>query len=350
VLADSGNVRESEDSFRQAVKIQKDLTTQQQNVPEYRKALARAQVNLGAQLAASARQEGARLTEGEEVLDAARSICRKLVSDYLDVPEYRQELARSLVNLAAIYREQGGDGKRLAEDAFREALALRERLVQECPSVLRYRQELARSHNFLGRLLEGRDRAAAAEEEYRTALDIQKQLLTEHPNVPMYHNDVGTTLNNLGEFYLHRQKWEEARQQFKEALEQEQRALDGNARHPQFRRSYLRDAGHLADALARLKDHTALMNLGEELLVGKVTGPEVQLQAARTLARSLPMILKDDTLPQEERELLVSVSADRAMGLLGAAVAKGLKDLARLKTDPQLASLRKREEFRKLVP
>ena len=62
------------------------------------------------------------------------------------MPEYRQELARSLTNLALLLAEVGKRTE--AEAANRRAVELRERLAVKHPAVPEYRQELAGSLNL----------------------------------------------------------------------------------------------------------------------------------------------------------------------------------------------------------
>jgi hypothetical protein len=59
--------------------------------------------------------------------------------------------------------------------------------------------------------------------------------------------------------------------------------------------------------------------------------------------------LKDDKLPEGKRKELAQSYADRAVEALRQAVARGYKDAAHLKKDPDLDPLRGRDDFRKLL-
>jgi hypothetical protein len=58
---------------------------------------------------------------------------------------------------------------------------------------------------------------------------------------------------------------------------------------------------------------------------------------------------KDSKLAPADRMRLKAQYADRAVELLHQAVAKGLQNTSALTTDPDLALLRSREDFQKLV-
>jgi len=347
VVADSGRPRLAEPSFRKAVELCAHLAGQHPTEPQYRKGLARARVNLGALLAWSVRAPR-RLAEAEEELSEARDLCRKLVEDFPDVPEYRQELASSLVNFGLATRDQPGRKRQAAEGAMREALTLRQRLVKECPAVPRYQRELARSHDLLGRLLDVAGQAEAAEAQWQAALALQRKLVLDHPTIPGFLNDLGNTLDGLGESSLRRQQATAARSCLEEAVQWHRRAIQANAHTPVFRRALIRDYDQLADALARLNDHPALRQRAEELITALPSDAEARYQSARMLARSVT-VLSRANLSQVDRATQTRRDADRAMERIREAIGKGWKDTGRLKTDPQLAPLRDREDFRTLL-
>ena len=58
---------------------------------------------------------------------------------------------------------------------------------------------------------------------------------------------------------------------------------------------------------------------------------------------------QNDRLAAETRQQLAGQLADRAMDMLRDAVAKGYKGPPHVKTDPDLDTLRSREDFQKLL-
>jgi hypothetical protein len=66
-------------------------------------------------------------------------------------------------------------------------------------------------------------------------------------------------------------------------------------------------------------------------------------------ARSAAAAENDSKIAPSERNRLKAQYANRAMEFLHQAVARGLQNAAQIKTDPDLAPLRPREDFQKLV-
>ena len=58
---------------------------------------------------------------------------------------------------------------------------------------------------------------------------------------------------------------------------------------------------------------------------------------------------KDDQLDGEKKKSAVQFYGDEAMKMLGDAVAKGFKDAAHVKKDPDLDPLRQREDYWKMI-
>ena len=71
--------------------------------------------------------------------------------------------------------------------------------------------------------------------------------------------------------------------------------------------------------------------------------------AACFLSLCVSIVAKHDKLDAKQRKEAAQFYGDAAMKLLRDAVSKGFKDVMLLKTDNQLAPLRQREDFQKLV-
>jgi hypothetical protein len=76
--------------------------------------------------------------------------------------------------------------------------------------------------------------------------------------------------------------------------------------------------------------------------------PEYRHSLARTYM-ALGGLYFNNMRQADERTRLKTQDADRAMEFLRQAVAKGFQDAAALKTDPDLAPLRSRDDFRELM-
>ena len=71
--------------------------------------------------------------------------------------------------------------------------------------------------------------------------------------------------------------------------------------------------------------------------------------AACALAQCVPVVEKHTKLPENKRQELARSYADRALAMLGQAVAKGYKDAAHMKKDTDLDPLRSHPEFQELL-
>jgi hypothetical protein len=98
-----------------------------------------------------------------------------------------------------------------------------------------------------------------------------------------------------------------------------------------------------------LADHAKVITTAEEIVR---FGHEPALDtygAGCLMARCITLAEKDAALPEAKRKELAESYAQQALALLQEAVKIGYKDLARMKKDPDLESLRQREEFKKLL-
>jgi tetratricopeptide (TPR) repeat protein/tRNA A-37 threonylcarbamoyl transferase component Bud32 len=349
-LGESGKGKDAEQQYRQALSLCEQLLAEAPASPEYRLDLARTQMNLGNLLWATSRRNSndERSQQAEKTLRDARTLCVKLADEFRNVPDYRQELARSHTNLGLLFAEERRKDE--AEEAYRQALAIREQLVAEWPTVPSYQQELARTQMYLGRLWrQTPERRADADKVLQQALTRQRQLAQSYPSVPVYKHDLGNGLINLGKFLHDQGDLEQARQHFQEAIELQRAALEPNPRQPGFRRALFRAYDGLSDTLFQMKDHAGLARTAEEIAVGILGGPEGQYHAARYLARAALATGSDTQLSAEQKQAAVQSYGDRAVEFLREALRKGFKDFARLKNDGQLRALRGRDDFKALL-
>src|SRR5262249_52165910 len=106
----------------------------------------------------------------------------------------------------------------------------------------------------------------------------------------------------------------------------------------------------LAEALVRLRDHAAAARAAAEMPRPSPPDESADRFAAGILARCIPLAEQDATLAVEIRAELARVYGDQAMALLRQGVRRGPgPGLDRLKADPNLAPLRPRADFQKLV-
>ena len=71
--------------------------------------------------------------------------------------------------------------------------------------------------------------------------------------------------------------------------------------------------------------------------------------AARLLARCVPLVLADKALSSQLRQVLARQYADAAMAALGEAIRKGDRDFRHFQSDQNLAPLKGRDDFGRLL-
>jgi tetratricopeptide (TPR) repeat protein len=251
--------------------------------------------------------------------------------------------------LAGAATALGIDGLTAAEDSWQEALASWGRLAAEFPARPAYRQGLAASHNNLAILFSHSGRLAEAEAAYRDALTLQKQLAADFPNQPDMQNDLAGTLVNLASLCNQQRDYAAAKAYLEEARPFHLAALKANPKHPTYRQSYRNNLANLTQAHAGLLDQVPAIKTAEQIRdLGSDAAGNVY-DAACALALCIPIVEKHEKLDAKERQAAVQFYGDEAMKLLRDAVSKGFRDAAQMKKDTDLAPLRERADFQKLL-
>jgi tetratricopeptide (TPR) repeat protein len=257
-----------------------------------------------------------------------------------------------------------------AERRSRAAIDIHKKWVAQSPAAPKYRHNLARAHNSLGILLVGLGKREQAEPEYRAALGLYKKLAADFPAAREYPIDLGGVLCNLGHLFVFRARLEEALRWYDQAIT----TLSAAARQepsPTTGKEYLgySQAGRAAtlDLLARhteaARDWAAVLEgapasrkpvFQRRLMLSRARAGQLELalQTAEQLARSDSARVLYDCA--RARALAHARSKDekqarRAVELLRRAVAGGFPDMAALKKETDLESLRGRDDFKKLL-
>src|SRR5262249_28144254 len=96
-------------------------------------------------------------------------------------------------------------------------------------------------------------------------------------------------------------------------------------------------------------DHAYLALVADDLAGVGYDPANDTYNAACYLSRCVTLAEKDGKLDEDKRKQLAASYAGRALAMLRQAVARGYKNVARLKKSPDLQPLRERVEFRKLL-
>jgi serine/threonine-protein kinase len=232
--------------------------------------------------------------------EAARRLKQRIADDHPDVAEYQRDLASTENNIGIVLRVAGRLDEAIA--AQRAALKIGERLVKAYPSLTVLQCELANCINELGDDLRLGDQITEATEWYKRATKILEQLTTADSSVPLYQGYLVQGLKGLGASQL-------AADQPADAVATWRRAVD-------IEKRMTFDFGESLYYLA-----------GCHALLGAVAG-----------APGSPVSAEEG---QTER--------DRAMLTLRRAINAGYSPVQWMRRDPDLDSLRSRDDFQLLL-
>ena len=342
LLYQTGRPKEAERAFRDALAIRQQLAAEFPTRPDFRQELALCYNNLGNLLS-----DTGRLAEAEVAYRETLKLQQQLVTDFPTRPDFRQELAKSHSNLGILLYQTGRPKE--AEAAFRETLKLQQQLATDFPTRPDFRQALARSHLNLGNLLSDTGRLKEAEAAYRETLKLQQQLATDFPNQLDIRYELAGTLVSLANLCNQRRDFAAAKGYLDEAAPHHRATLKVNPRHPDYRQFYRNNLWTLAQAQAGLLDRAAAVKVAEQIRDLGWDAADDAYHAACALALCIPIVAKHDKLNADERQAAVQFYGDEAMKLLRDAVAKGYKNAAQMKADRNLAPLRGRDDFQKLL-
>jgi hypothetical protein len=193
------------------------------------------------------------------------------------------------------------------------------------------------------------NRQKEAEAAYRDALPLRQQLAEDLPTIYHYRHELAQTLVNLAGLLRDRQEFAAARALLDQAQPHQHAALKANPKYPTYRQLYRINRATLASILAGLGEPDAAIQTAEEL-AGLSWDPLTDTyDAACALALCVAVVESATQLPETQRTQLAQSFGERALAMLRQAVERGYKDVAHLKKDADLASLRSRADFQKLV-
>jgi serine/threonine-protein kinase len=205
LLRKRGDTDEAEEMFREGLKLFTSDPSEYGDKPEILRALSRLHDNLGNLLRLLERPE--RLEEAQAESQLALTIRSGLVEDRPRSPSRRLELARSHNNLGAIFHQMCKYDISKYENAienYHSAEKLQTALASDFPHVLTYRQELARTLVNLGDADQERGLAETAEPHYERALGILVRLVDEFPEQPDFRHDKARTHYSLALLHSNR--------------------------------------------------------------------------------------------------------------------------------------------------
>jgi tetratricopeptide (TPR) repeat protein len=267
---------QSEKSYQETMAIQRKLAKTYADVPDYQNDLAQTLINVGAlytyrdmDLALNAWQEALAIQKplaaahpknaaflhvlgdiylnlgygksianrpglGESDNKQAVATLRAVVQIDPDNPDYQDDLAGALNNLATTYRKT----KRveLAQGAFAEAIAIKKKLAELHPQVPGYLSTLAGIQNNLGRLLNETGHTPEAETVVKEAMGTIDRFAIAHPEMMedyitpriLIHNRLGALYRQTNRIVQAEATWKEVMTFHHELADKSLSALDGS--------------------------------------------------------------------------------------------------------------------------
>jgi tetratricopeptide (TPR) repeat protein len=282
----------------------------------------------------------------QEVLAQVLALRQKQVAQNPFVPRYQVELSLTLTSLGHLHNREGRREQALAH--FGKARDQQARLLRSDPSNRGLRRILGESHYHIGCTYGMLDRRLEEAEAFEQGRELQEGLVRDEPDNLHFRGDLSRTLNNLAFNLKVRGQLARARTLARQAVDNT-RVLLQRSPGPEHRR-LLNIHYNLLGNIERLAGQAgAAAAVSRERQKIWPNGPLHQYFCACDLVLAAGVLSKDKAVltaaEQAERERYLG----EAMQLLRRAVSLGFDDLPRLRTDPDLALLRDRADFRALL-
>ncbi len=332
MLSVTGLPAESLTEHRRALAIREQLVRDIPDVAKYQNDVAKSHSLIGLLLC-----EMGQFAEALQSLRVAAAIQNRLADDEPGIAEYQSGLATTHLNIGVAQAELGRPEE--AMESYRRALAAQEPLALAHPSVGMYLSDLATIHNNIGNLHRDAGRQAEALDSHGRALAIRERLVRDHPSLHYYQSNLGVTLHNMAEGEIAQGRWQEALESLNRAIECQRAALAVMPHHPFYQQVFKLDLMCLAKTHQALNHPAEALRAARELAALPGGDPSDLYNVACALALAVPLT------GGEQWQAL----ATEAVQELKQAIAAGWNKAGLASRDPDLASLRGRDDFRRLV-
>jgi serine/threonine-protein kinase len=333
-----------------------------------------------------------------ESYEQARSLLEPLARPAGSAADCRAAAARCLQGIARVQYHTGRAAESLA--SHEQARAIRQALADADPTVAQFQSDLAVSYHEIGTIQRAQGSAAGALASYARALAIRQKLALANPADAQLQSDLAQSHNDIGIVRHETGRLGEALQSLEAARAILQKLADGNPAVTKFEGDLAQthqiigavqgETGHPADALAsymrarailqKLADASPTVTLFRNRLamshayVGAARRKSGRPAEASAEFRQAVAIMERLANVQPNgynlynlacfRSLLCGIAADPGSGMTAAeadslgeqavstlrrAVAAGLRDVAFMRKDSDLDSLRSRPDFQMLL-
>jgi serine/threonine-protein kinase len=195
LLVHLGRLEEAERSVRRGIEIYEQIINEPGDHAVIRREAANSYILLGVIL-----ENRGQIEQSERVCRRSIELIESLVLDFPKVPDYRNILATVLNNLGNILKRL--DRSEDAKKAFYRSIEVTEALVSAFPNTPEYRVSVCRSHSSLGNLLQDLREVTEADRAFVRSIAIGEQLVSDFTNVPQYRILLATVVFNRGDALL----------------------------------------------------------------------------------------------------------------------------------------------------
>jgi tetratricopeptide (TPR) repeat protein/tRNA A-37 threonylcarbamoyl transferase component Bud32 len=227
---------ETEHAFQEEARLWEELASQYPKNLDFKSGQATACSHLGLIY-----RRTRRLAQAETALLRGAALWKELLAEQEGNEEYESFFSWCLLHLGYVYNAKGERGK--AQEAYQQMLALRRSLVDRHPQHLGYRLDLSKGFSVIGGFYED-DEPARAEAFYREALAFDEKLAQENPGVAFFTLSLGDDYTSLASLVSTQGKRKDALQWCIQAIKILDELLKREPTHVEAKKA-------LADALAQ---------------------------------------------------------------------------------------------------
>lgn len=244
---------------------------------------------------------GVPLSAIERLLTRADAAFKALIETGGNTTAIRAQYAILQMVYAASYSVTGNADSRL--QAAEKAHGSFVKLVAEQPSNREWRQYLAMSQDLIGDALLAMGQTNRADEAFKQALAIRQALADEKPQDDRRQRDLAISLSKRGEALTKTQQWDAAFEDYQNALAVNERLVANQLRYAEAQRDLLQAKSRFGDALVQKGDYTsaetayrASLEIAERLAANDPTNRQLQLDLAAAHEKVGQALEKQDRL------------------------------------------------------
>jgi tetratricopeptide (TPR) repeat protein len=327
-----GSLTDSIRSLRESISLLEPLTRDYPAVHRYQSDLGVIYNNIAIMLS-----ESGNIEDALAAYDDARRIRERLVRENPTITQYQSDLAATHTNIGVTLGNSRKTGNALA--SHNEARQIIARLVRENPTVSQYKVVLAAAHTNIGVILQSAGKPTEALAAYNEARAIWDGLVRENPGNLEARTFLGVILNNVASIELAQGHSMAAKETLERAIEHQRAVLQASPRKLIHRQQLVHRLTDLARVQSALGDSEAAVKVAREASFLADGIPEGLYDAACALSLCVP-----SARASQKQDI-----AKEAMKTLHTAVAAGWSKAFHTAHDPDLASLRGRDDFKRLL-